>query len=952
MSNFNLDAFLNPPKAARPMVRWWWPGLDVDPEELKREAADLDEGYFGGGEVQAFLEGIPPKMKADSARQARLNRYRTPHYFDVIAGVLEEFEKRGLTLDLTACSGWPTNGVDVPLSEGQKHLYMAAVTVEGGGTRAVKLPTVDGLLESRAIEKANAPKQPQIGPFGPGPDDTEVLRKTLRLIGVSAARCVGAPADVVMTHTTGTTGQLEKPVELSAFVDGETLSWEFPEGTWQVFCYFAGPNGSTSHMASREDMTKPNYIVDHFGKDVIAPYLDRHIGAGKLDKYAGKTLRAFFTDSFELSSPWTWTDDFLKEFEKRRGYDLRPYLAATFVPGCESMFAKMMGLKTPPMYDFADGVGDRIRYDYQLTIADLFDDFFLEAMREWGDKHNLKSRVQCYGHSMDNLKAFGRTHIPETEQLAGNGVVDFMKLAGSASMLYELPLATSETLVWIRHDYMTTPTKMKVAADKLFVSGVNQLIYHGMPYRHPEMDFPHFYPFHGMFGSFICRDSTLWHQIGGMNRRIARGQSLMQSGPLSADVAVYYQKLDYVSGTEALEELTSGVLPGFDRNGTLSTGHGGAHAPTPEQARGNSDFRLSHVLMDAGYDYYHINEECLLRAELIDGALACGDARFRALILNDEETIGVEAAYKLRALTDAGFPVIFLARVPERVPGFLDYRRREEELSQIFADVEAVAREAAPDALAEAGILPGIGCAAKDIQHTKRELDAGTLWFVRTTGTASRVLTLRLNGARGGLRVLGTQNGEVMKPEYRAGDGFIEIELPFVPYGSWFILTGDEGDLPVPTGDAELRLAFAACTEGDALTPKSGWRIAAGETALTLDSLVDWADHPTLKGFSGTAEYSATFDVSDPGGNRAIDFGMVGDAAELFLNGARVGEALTVPFLFDVTGLLRAGENELKVRVTNTLRNGTPGAGAFRGMGGEKELAMSGILGPVTIKGI
>ena len=79
---------------------------------------------------------------------------------------------------------------------------------------------------------------------------------------------------------------------------------------------------------------------------------------------------------------------------------------------------------------------------------------------------------------------------------------------------------------------------------------------------------------------------------------------------------------------------------------------------------------------------------------------------------------------------------------------------------------------------------------------------------------------------------------------------------------------------------------------------------------------------------------------------------MVGDAAELFLNGARIGEALTVPFLFDVTGLLRAGENELKVRVTNTLRNGTPGAGAFRGMGGEKELAMSGILGPVTIKGI
>ncbi len=950
MSDFNLGAFQNPPKAARPMVRWWWPGLDVEPAELRREAADLDEGYFGGGEVQAFLDGITPEMRADPACQARLNRYRTPFYFDVIAGVLEEFEKRGLTLDLTSCSGWPTNGVDVPLSQGQKHLYMASVTVEGGGAREVRLPTADDLLEYRATEKLNAPKPPRMGPFRGAEDDSEVLKKTLERVAVSAAKCVGAPVDVVMTHAAQKTGLLEKPVDVSGFVSDGCLKWDFPAGTWQVFCFFAGPNGNTSHMASREDATKPNYIVDHFAKGVIGPYLDRHIGAGGFERHAGKTLRAFFTDSFELSSPWTWTDDFLAEFAARRGYDLRPYLQATSVPGCESMFAKMMGLKTPPMYDFADGVGERIRYDHQLTIADLFDDYFIEAMKDWGDENKLKSRVQCYGHSMDNLKAFGRTHIPETEQLAGNGVVDFLKLVGSAGMLYELPLATSETLVWIRHDYMTTPTKMKVAADKLFVSGVNQLIYHGMPYRHPGMDFPHFYPFHGMFGSFICRDNTLWRQIGGMNRRIARGQFLMQAGPLSCEVAVYYQKLDYVSGTGALEELTSGVLPGFDRSGALSSGYGDPNAPSPEQARGNYDFRLSHILMDAGYDYYHINEECLLRAELIDGALTCGDARFKALVLNGEEKIGIEAAYKLGTLIDAGFPVIFLDRVPSRVPGFLDYRRREAELARIFADARAVAQEAAPDALGAAGILPGIVCEAKDLQHTKRILDAGTLWFVRSSNPAARILTLRLSGARGGLRVLGTQNGEVMRPAYRVTDDGIELELPFVAYGSWFILTGD--DLPDATGDAEIRLAFSACEEGAEIVPDGGWRIAAGETELILDALTDWADHPALKSFSGTAEYAARFDVVDPRGKKAIDLGMVGDAAELFLNGVRVGEALTVPFIFDVTGLLKKGENELNVRVTNTLRNGTPGAGAFRGMGGEKELAMSGILGPVKCKSI
>jgi len=42
-----LDAlrreFVNPPKAMRPVVRWWWPGGDVEPDELRREVRVLDE---------------------------------------------------------------------------------------------------------------------------------------------------------------------------------------------------------------------------------------------------------------------------------------------------------------------------------------------------------------------------------------------------------------------------------------------------------------------------------------------------------------------------------------------------------------------------------------------------------------------------------------------------------------------------------------------------------------------------------------------------------------------------------------------------------------------------------------------------------------------------------------------------------------------------------------------
>jgi len=956
MSKFDINRFVEPPKSACPMARWWWPGTDVTKEELLREVADMDEMNFAGGEIQAFCDGISPEMMKDPEVQKRLHRYRTDFYYDIVTSVLEEMKKRGMILDLTACSGWPSNGTEVPLSQGQKHMYMASVEVEGGGERTVKLPTVDELLEYRAVEKANAPKM-SFSPFGHGADDTEVLRANLKLVGASAAKIVGEKVDVVMTRITDKTGMLEKPVDLWDKTENGVVTWDFPEGKWQVFAYFAGPNGNTSHMASKEEPDKPNYIIDHFSKDIVYDYLDRHIGKGGWkDEYAGETLRAFFTDSFELSSVWTWSEEFFEEFEKRRGYDLRPYLMLTSVPGNDSFFVKMRGAITPPMYDI-EGVGDRIRHDYQLTIADIFDEYFMQAMQNWGDDNRMMNRVQAYGHSMDNLKAYSYTHIPETEQLAGNGLIDFMKLSGSAALLYQKPVVTAESLVWIRHDYMTTPTKMKIAADRLFVSGVNQMIYHGIPYRHEGMPFPHFYPFHGAFGSFMCRDNTLWKAIGDMNKRIARGQYLMQSGPAKCDVAVYIQKLDYVAGSEAMEELTGGILPGYDRNAVLDDGHGPAMGPVcEEKIRGNRDFKMSHVLMDAGYDYFHINEECLLGGELIKDELVYGDAHFKAIIINGEEKIGIEAAYKLRDLMISGFPVIFVDTVPAKVPGFLNYIEQEKQLAKALEDAEAVPMENVPACLAAMGVEATIGTELTCLQHIRRQLGENELWFIRSSDAEKHVAKLVLRGAQGGAVILDTETGDVIAPECKVTDEGIEIELPFVGYGSWFVLTGAE--LPEATCGKGMKLAFTACEAGEKLDAKwhiSGVSAISGEKVDCDIEIGDWADNDALKGFSGEAVYTAKFDWAGEG-EYAIDLGKVGDYAEIVLNGVELGAVGAAPFMKDISKALVKGENVLEVRVTNTLRNVLVAADAFKGgrmMGpGPRELAMSGICGPVEIKKI
>ena len=50
-----------------------------------------------------------------------------------------------------------------------------------------------------------------------------------------------------------------------------------------------------------------------------------------------------------------------------------------------------------------------------------------------------------------------------------------------------------------------------------------------------------------------------------------------------------------------------------------------------------------------------------------------------------------------------------------------------------------------------------------------------------------------------------------------------------------------------------------------------------------------------------------------------LDLGNAYETAEVFVNGNSVGVRICKPYRFELTGLLREGENQLAVEVTNTL---------------------------------
>jgi alpha-L-rhamnosidase/Glycosyl hydrolase 2 galactose-binding domain-like len=77
-----------------------------------------------------------------------------------------------------------------------------------------------------------------------------------------------------------------------------------------------------------------------------------------------------------------------------------------------------------------------------------------------------------------------------------------------------------------------------------------------------------------------------------------------------------------------------------------------------------------------------------------------------------------------------------------------------------------------------------------------------------------------------------------------------------------------------------------------------------------------------LSFYCGTFAYETELELPAAAGDRLLlDLGIVGSAAEVWLNGQKAGERVWRPYLFDITPLAREGRNALRVLVANTRAN-------------------------------
>ena len=103
----------------------------------------------------------------------------------------------------------------------------------------------------------------------------------------------------------------------------------------------------------------------------------------------------------------------------------------------------------------------------------------------------------------------------------------------------------------------------------------------------------------------------------------------------------------------------------------------------------------------------------------------------------------------------------------------------------------------------------------------------------------------------------------------------------------------------------------------------------------------DWANAPGWETFSGTVRFRTEFSLTaeEASAVHFIDLGDVGDIAEVFLNGRRIGVRGWAPYRFEAGGACRPQSNTLEAVVTNSMANQYDG------------LQMkSGLLRPVVLR--
>ena len=585
-------AWPTPTAENRPWTRWWWLGSAVDKENLTLQLEQFKAAGIGGVEICPIYGA--------KGFEDRYIDYLSPKWLEMLAHTINEAKRLGMGVDLTTGTGWPFGGPEVTKDDAIAKVVLKSYDVAGGATLKTDLPK--GTLQCVIA----------VSSTGERIDLTE-----------SASRVASAPGVF-------------------------RIDWTAPPGQWKVYVVVMAPSGM---VVKRPAPGGAGLVLDPYSIKSLDKYL------GKFDKEFASLKspmpRSHFHDSFEYANA-TWTPDFLGEFQKRRGYDLRTQLPALFGTGPG---------ETPV----------RVKYDYRLTIAELHLDW-IKHWTAWCHSHGGLSRDQAHGATGNLIDIYGAADIPETESYKkiDDRLLPMQKLASSAAHLSGRQLVSCESFTWLKEHFQASLADVKPAVDFYFLAGINHIFFHGIPYSPKDAPWPGWQFYASVnFGPH----GGLWHDLPEFNAYVTRCQSILQSGKPANDILLYFPVHDLWQ-SEAGGKAVKGGGPNI----------GAMQFTVPGTWMYGSSFHDAAMkLTKWGNAFDQVSDQFLGSATVEDGAILLGGNSYKAIVVPKCQFLPETTLKKLFALANAGATIVFPAALPTDVPGLGDLNKRRTAYKEMLA---------------------------------------------------------------------------------------------------------------------------------------------------------------------------------------------------------------------------------------------------------------------------
>lgn len=887
-SDVLYERFRNPDVCYRPFVRWWWNGDKVDTNELKRELAVLKDAGIGGVEINPIAF---PEKRCDSMGIVSL-KWLDNEWLDALEVTLREAKRLGMQCDLLVGSGWPFGMETVPMEERAQVMltYVAPLSWSSNAPCVLSKQQIFDAVDPKVTDP-NSDRRFELVDLFVVPDSV-----------CSLSDCMDIPL----------------PAGDSILIDPLSLNLPHRHNDYLLYA-LVRCTSFASVINGAPGASGP--IVDHMNASAVNRFLsymsDRLEGRlGSMKNW----LRAYFVDSMELEGA-NWTGDMAVEFRRRRGYDLMEWLPFTMfkVGRLGDVVSYDYGAKMSPV--FRNKV-EQVRYDFELTKAELLHERYTLTFLDWCARQGVKSRAQAYGRGFFPLESSLGYDIPEGESWTTNylrhkvgeemGDTDYRrgraytminKYVSSAAHLAGKRLVSAEEMTNTYRIFATSLELLKLGSDMSLFSGTTHSVWHGFNYMPPEAGFPGWV----QYGSYYNEQNTWWPYFRLLNDYRARLSVLLQHADMVADIAILPPNADmwYKWGVQT--------------------------EPFPQKQYADYLSLLWEAVHKNGGGADYISESVLAQASVKGGKLRYGNRCYSVIMLPETDHMAVASLEKLLLFVKQGGKVICIGHCPAHA---LSGPAEDGHVAQLVAQLKKYPKQFVlvdkPDdgrylewfaCLMDQYHLPHSVTIAKPdrfLLHNHYRADDGSdLFFFANSHIDSSLSTdvIMPDKLLRGRQVWLYDAHTGSRSRMPVVDGRVRLEL--APADSRMLVInkckGGNTEKPLPkTGTDAKILCNWHLSLHHAL---EGWT-----RQMVLESLVD-LQNTDFSTFAGNVTYSTTLHLNKGEKYEFVNLGEVADICELYVNGTPCGTRWFGDAVYRIGHLLHEGNNTIVIKVNTLLCN-------------------------------